>query len=172
MASPNKKIPVVIVVGMGKNTRAIGKNGELLWHKSDDLKRFKELTLGKPVIMGRKTFESIVKILNKPLPGRTNIVVTRDEKYSYPDAKITHSLEEALATAESENPTEIHIGGGSDLYSQALPYVDKIYITEYHVDDLGDVHFPKFEEDFTETKRHGLREQDGVEFEWVDYVRK
>lgn len=166
-----KDIPIVIVVGMGKDTRAIGKNGELLWQVPADLKRFKEKTLGKPVIMGRRTFESILQILGKPLPGRTNIVVTRNTSFSYPQAICVHSLEEALKVAEQGAPSEIHIGGGAELYAQALPLVSKLYVTEY--DDVvdGDTYFPPFKDSFTEVARHGVQEYNGIRYEWVDYVR-
>ncbi|HEY0964636.1 MAG TPA: dihydrofolate reductase, partial [Candidatus Paceibacterota bacterium] len=106
-------IPVVIVVAMTRESRAIGHGDDLLWHVPADLKRFKALTLGHPVIMGRRTFESIVKTLGKPLPGRTNIVVTRDDSYAPHGARVAHNLEEAFAIALEEHPSEIHIGGGA-----------------------------------------------------------
>src|SRR3990167_7849872 len=89
---------VVAVVAIGKN-RELGKGGRLLWHIPDDLKRFKELTLGHPIIMGRKTFESVVGYVGGPLPDRTNIIITRDSNYSYEGAIVTHSLEEAIEQA-------------------------------------------------------------------------
>ena len=171
MSSPTKNIPVVIVAGIGARTRAIGKDNQILFHVPDDLKRFKELTLGHPVIMGRKTFESIVAMLKKPLPGRTNIIVTRDKNYTYKGVVIVHSLEEALEKAEELNPQEIHIGGGAEIYKQALPYVDKLFLTLYDDDREGDTFFPDYEKEFMETKRHEPREQNGLKYEWVDYVR-
>ena len=172
MSSPNKNIPVVIVAGIGKTTRAIGKNDQILFHVPDDLKRFKELSMGHPVIMGRKTFESIFKMLGKPLPGRTNIVVTRDKNYSHEGVIVTNSLEEAVQKAEEENPAEIHIGGGAEIYKQALPLVDKLYLTLFDSDREGDTFFPEYETEFVEAERHGLREHEGLQYEWVDYVRK
>jgi len=166
------EIPVIIVAGMGKNTRAIGKENGLLWHVPDDLKRFKELTMGHPVIMGRKTFESIVEILGKPFPGRTNIVVTRNTDYKYEGAKVAKSLEEALVIAKSEKPEEIHIGGGSEIYKQALPYTDKLFMTLYDDDKDGDTYFPEFSNEFEEVAHHESREHNGIKYEWVDYVRK
>jgi dihydrofolate reductase len=166
------QFPVVIVAGMSKQNRAIGNKNGLLWHVPDDLKRFKELTLGKPIIMGRKTFESIVAILGKPLPGRTNIVVTRNTDYKPEGAHVVHTLEEGLALAASENPTEIHIGGGAEMYVLAFPYVDTLHLTLFDDTKEGDTYFPDFTSTFTETERHGTREHNGITYEWVDYKRK
>ncbi len=173
MSDTSQKLaPIVIVAGAGKQNRAIGKDNQLLWHVPADLKRFKELTLGHPIIMGRKTFESIISILGKPLPGRTNIVVTRDKKYQHDGTTVAHSLSEALRIAQSENPIEIHIGGGAELYQQILPMVSKLYITWY--DDLkeGDTFLPKFESDFKISDTHQPQEHDGIKFQWIDYVRE
>lgn len=166
------KPPIVIVSGMSKKDRVIGKNNQLLWHVPVDLKRFKTLTMGHPIIMGRKTFESILHILGKPFPGRTNIVVTHNESYSPEGAKIAHSLEEAVAIAESEDPTEIHIGGGAELYRQALPITSRLHITWYFDDKNGDAYFPDFEDDFVVEKEYPVEEHEGLQFQWVDYVRK
>ncbi len=164
-------IPVVIVAGIGERTRAIGKDNQILFHVPDDLKRFKELSMGHPVIMGRKTFESIVALLKKPLPGRTNIVVTRDENYTHEGAVVAHSLEEALELAARENPREIHIGGGAEMYKLALPYVDKLYLTLFDDDREGDSWFPEYGNEFKEIARHGVRDHEGVKYEWVDFER-
>jgi dihydrofolate reductase len=165
-------IPVVIVAGMGHTTRAIGQDNGLIWHVPADMKRFKTLTLGKPIIMGRKTFESIVTIIGKPLPGRTNIVVTRNAEYNYEGVVTVASLEEAFAKAAEENPTEIHIGGGAELYRQALPYVDRLHITRFFDETPGDTTFPEFEDDFEIIAKHPIQEHEGVRFQWVDYKRK
>lgn len=165
------KIPIVIVAAMSRTDRAIGNNNELLWHIPADLKRFKELTLGHPIIMGRKTFESILKILGKPLPGRTNIIVTRNNAYQAPGTITAHSIEEALEIAKSENPTEIHIGGGAELYKLALPHTDRLHLT--FIDDQGpaDTFFPDFESDFTETKIYPEAKHNDLTYQWVDFVR-
>jgi dihydrofolate reductase len=168
----NSQIPIIIVAGIGERTRAIGKDNQILFHVPDDLKRFKELTLGHPVIMGRKTFESILAILGKPFPGRTNIVITRDKNYAFDNVLVTHSLEEALEQAVSLNPNEIHIGGGAEIYNQALPYTDKLFLTLYDDDRSGDSSFPLYENDFREIKRHGRKDHHGLKYEWVDYLRK
>ncbi len=169
---PKISPPIVIVAGMSRKDRTIGKNNQLLWHVSADLKRFKTLTLGYPVIMGRKTFESILAILGKPLPGRTNIVVTHDENYTHDDVTVTHSLEEAIEIAKSEHPTEIHIGGGAEIYRQALPLTSRLHITWYYDEKDGDTFFPAFEDSFTAIKEHSPQTHAGVTFQWVDYIRR
>lgn len=166
------KAPVIIVAGIGRNTRAIGKNNELLWHVPADLKRFKALTVGHPIIMGRKTFESILAILGKPLPGRTNIVVTRDTHYAHEGVAVEHSFADALARAQAEDPTEVHIGGGAEIYKLALPYVSKLYLTLYDDDTAGDTYFPEFADDFTVTEEHPVTTHDNLSYQWVDYTRK
>jgi dihydrofolate reductase len=165
-------IPLVVVVAMEQHSRAIGNNNQLLWHVPADLKRFKALTLGHPIIMGRKTFDSILEVLGKPLPGRTNIVLTRDRTYIPEGAEVAHSFEEAIALATKESPTEIHIGGGAELYRQALPYVDYLHVTWFFADVVGDTFFPEFEEEFTVVTEHPTQEHEGLRFQWVDYTRK
>ncbi len=163
---------VVIVVGMGHKTRVIGKDNMLLWHVSEDLKRFKELTIKHPIIMGRKTFESVLKILGKPLPGRTNIVITRNTEYEAEGATVATSLQDALQIATKENPAEIHIGGGAEIYKQALPLVDRIHATYFFDEKEGDAIFPEFENEFEIIQKHSKSECKGLEYQWVDYVRK
>lgn len=167
-----EKTPVIIVAGMSKEDRALGRGNELIWHVPADLKRFKELSMGHPVIMGRKTFESIVAILGKPLPGRTNIVVTRDEDYAYAGAVIATSLEDAFTKALAEHPTEIHIGGGANIYAQALPYVDRLYLTFFFDTQEADTYFPAFEDAFEVSEEHPVQEYKDLQFQWIDYVRK
>lgn len=165
-------VPVVIVAGMGKDTHVIGHANKLIWHVPADLQRFKALTLGKPVIMGRKTFESILTILGKPLPGRTNIVVTRQSEYHVPTGVIVApTLKDAFAAALKEGPSEIHIGGGAELYRQALPVVDRLHLTLFHDQTPGDTTFPVFAADFIETGRSGVEQHDALSFEWVDFHR-
>lgn len=153
---------------------AIGNNGELgtqnqlSWRISADLKRVKELTTSHPIIMGRKTYESI----GRPLPNRTNIIITRDTDYVALGCVIVHSVEEALDYAHSIDDTEIFIFGGAQIYEAAMPHVQRLYLTE--IDDTdpdADVFFPDFRADFVETKRHGAQQQDALEYEWVEYER-
>ena len=174
---------ISIVAALGKN-RAIGKGNQLLWHIPDDLKRFKALTLGHPVIMGRKTFESILSSLGKPLPGRTNIVVTRDPDYAT-NAKsdfdinqvvVALSLEEALEKAKQIDQEEIFIGGGAQIYEQALPHIDRLYITLIDANPPAGgegefVYFPEYEKDFTEVLSEEEREYEGISYRWLDLER-
>ena len=126
-----------LIVAMDKN-RVIGKEGKLPWHLSDDLKNFKKITLHKPVIMGRKTHESI----GKALPERKNIIVTRKPDYSVEGCTVCHSLEEALNLCSGDE--EAIVIGGADIYAQVLDRVDRIYLTEVHTEIEGDVYFPDF----------------------------
>ena len=168
-----EKARVVIVAAMSKNGHAIGSENGLLWHIPEDMRRFKELTLGHPVVMGRKTFESIVEILGKPLPLRPNIVITRNAEYSYPGVTVVSSLEEGLQKAQELDQEEVHIGGGAEIYKQALPLVDRLYLT--FVDDEpehADTFFPDFEKDFDVMQEHEKKEHNGITYQWVDYKRK
>lgn len=165
-------IPVVIVAAMSRKTRGIGYKNKLLWHIPADLTRFKELTLGHPIIMGRKTFASIVAMLGKPLPGRTNIVLTRNPELTIPGAITAGSLEAAFAIAERENPKEIHIGGGAELYEVAMPYVDRLHLTFVEGDVLADAFFPDFSGHFVPIKEYPEQESGNITFQWVDFERK
>jgi len=167
----HSKVPIVIVAAMNRN-RTIGKDNQLLWHIPADLKRFKSLTLGHPIIMGRKTFKSILKILKKPLPERTNIIITRDQNFNYPNTKTATSLEEAFALALAENPKEIHLGGGAQIYEQALPFVDKLFLTLIEDEKIGDVFFPDFENDFMIETEFPVEEFENIKFKWVNLVRR
>lgn len=166
------KAKVVIVAAMTREKHAIGKDNGLLWHIPDDMKRFKELTGNHPVIMGRKTFESIMAILGKPLPGRPNIVVTRNSEYAYPEAIVVSSLAEGLTRARELDQEEIHIGGGAEIYKQVLPLVDTLHLTLVSDEPEADTFFPAFENDFEISKVHEMRKHNGLSYQWVDYTRK
>lgn len=125
---------------MGKNTRAIGRRKKLMWNMSKDLARFKQITWGHPVIMGRKTFESI----GRPLPGRLNIVVSRNSKLRADGCLVVNSIEDAIKTAKKSEEDEIFIIGGGEIYKKALPYTQKLYLTLVEDDAEGDVFFPEF----------------------------
>lgn len=126
---------VTIIVAMAKN-RVIGKDNKLPWHISEDLKRFKALTMGHPIIMGRKTFDSI----GRPLPGRRNIVISRNPALKLPGAEVANSLEDALARCTTE--AEVFVIGGQQIYAQALKQADRIEMTEVECEVEGDAHFP------------------------------
>jgi dihydrofolate reductase len=132
---------VALVAAVARNG-IIGRGGRLPWHISSDLRRFKEITLGKPVIMGRKTWESLPK---KPLPQRTNIVITRQAGYRAPGAIVAASVAEALAFAEAGNPVEIAVIGGGETYRLFLERASRIYLTEVDVEVDGDTRFPEFD---------------------------
>lgn len=166
-----QKIPLVIVAAMSRNNRAIGLKNQLLWHLPSDLKRFKELTLGHPIIMGRNTYESIISILGKPLPGRTNIVLARSNENITPGAQFAHSLEEGIAFAKEENPSEIHIGGGAMLYQEALPLVDRLHLTLVDDEPEADTFFPDYSTDFEVVREHKPLTENNITFQWVDYKR-
>ncbi|KKW19878.1 MAG: Dihydrofolate reductase [Parcubacteria group bacterium GW2011_GWA2_51_10] len=164
------KPKVCAVVAIGKN-RELGKGGKLLWHIPDDLQRFKKLTMGHPIIMGRKTFESIVGYLGTPLPGRTNIVVTRDPNWKYEGIIATDSLKKAIEKAKALDSTEIHIGGGAEIYRQALPFIDKLYLTIIDDAKEADTFFPEYEKEFTKKTFEEMREWNGLTYRWVDLER-
>ena len=137
---------ISLIAALSERTRVIGRGGDLVWHIPEDLKRFKTLTLGHPVIMGRKTWESLPPKF-RPLPGRTNIVVTRKKEYVAEGATVTHSFESALARA-GDSSTEVFVIGGEELYTSALPYTDRLYLTLIDAEEKGDAYFPPYEKDF------------------------
>ena len=129
---------ISIIVATDKNG-VIGLDGDLPWHLSSDLKHFKEITMGKPLIMGRKTHESI----GRPLPGRKNIVLTYSKEFKAEGCEVVHSLDDAFKAAGDVN--EVMIMGGSGIYDQSLTRADRLYLTEVHADVKGDVYFPEFD---------------------------
>lgn len=130
-----------IIAAIGKN-RELGKNNQLLWRLPEDLKRFKKLTIGHPIIMGRKTHESI----GRPLPGRLNIVVTRQKKYRADGCTVTDSLDKAIQIARANDQEEIFVIGGAELYAQALPLTDRLYLTLVDAEAEADVFFPAYDD--------------------------
>ena len=171
-----KKPIVCAVVAIGRN-RELGKGNMLLWKIPDDVQRFRDLTRGHALILGRKTFESILATLGKPLPGRTNIVITRDasrlnldEGFTKP--LIVSSIEEAIEKAkQAPGSDEIFIGGGGEIYRQSLPLVDKLYLTLIEDDKEGDSQFPEYEKEFTKIVFEESREHEGIKYMWVDLER-
>ena len=132
---------ISIIVAMDEQ-RGIGKQGRLPWHLSADLKRFKRLTMGHHLIIGRKTYESI----GRPLPGRTMIVLTRNQRFKAEGCLIATSLKDALAIAEKRGETEAYIAGGGQIFSQTLPLADRIYLTLVNTVTQADVFFPEFDQ--------------------------
>lgn len=135
---------IAMIVAMAKN-RVIGRDNKLPWYLPNDLKYFKQATMGKPILMGRRTFDSI----GRPLPGRTNIILTRNQDWSAEGVKVVHSLPEAVALAASiaeiNGQNELMIIGGDQIYQSALADADRLYLTEVHADVDGDAYFPEFD---------------------------
>jgi len=166
-------VRISLIVAMAQN-RVIGLDGGMPWHISADLKFFKCVTMGRPVIMGRKTYQSI----GGALPGRTNIVVTRNEDFQVPDADIVHelgtALDKARAMAEIEGADEVFVIGGADIYAQAMSAADRIYLTEIALTPPGDAYFPELDEGgWRETSResHDAEEAGGPAYSFVQLER-
>jgi dihydrofolate reductase len=164
-------LEITLIAAMDR-ARAIGRGNAMPWHLSDDLKRFKALTLGKPIVMGRKTFESI----GRPLPKRRNIVLTRDLNFQADGVEVIHSLEAGLANLESSGlEGEVMITGGGEVYSLALPVAHKMLLT--FVDTLvedADAFFPEWNTgEWRETSRelHEIDDRHSLEFSFVDFER-
>ena len=149
---------------MSKN-RVIGNNNELIWKLSSDLKRFKELTTGHPVVMGRKTYESI----GRPLPNRRNIIITRNSEYEIEGCETVSSLEEALLLTGSN----CFIIGGGEIYKQSLELADKIYLTLVHHEFEGDTQFPELGTEWAtiDTKDFTADEKNQYDYSFIEYER-
>ncbi len=159
---------ISIIVAMDKKG-VIGLEGDLPWHLSADLKHFKIITMSKPLIMGRRTHESI----GRPLPGRQNIVLTRAKNFKVDGCTVVHSLDDALHAAGDVD--EVMIMGGSGIYDQSLGRADRLYITEVHADVKGDVYFPEFDkDDWIEIERedHSADDKNDFDFSFVVMERK
>ncbi len=154
-----------MIAALGRN-RELGKGNDLLWKIPEDLKRFKELTKGHPVIMGRKTYESLPV---QPLPGRTNIVITRDTTWASEGALTAESIDEALGMAAfAEGGEETCIIGGGQIYTAALPYADMLQLTLIDAEAEADSFFPAYEHLFTKKVFEEQREWNGLKYTWVD----
>ena len=135
---------IVLIAALAEENRVIGRDGDLPWHLPEDLKRFKRLTLGHPVLMGRKTFESIVERLGGPLPGRRSVVLTsRSGLYDHPDVVVCSSLDEARAAVEGEEV--VFVAGGASVYEQTLPLAHRLELTLVEGAWEGDAEFPAYE---------------------------
>jgi len=158
-----------LVVAKSDNN-VIGHDNQLIWHLPNDLKHFKEITTGHPIIMGRKTFESI----GRALPNRTNIIITRNKNYSIENTKVAHSLNEALELAK-EIDENIFIIGGGKIYEQALDLVDILEVTEVHENFEGDTYFPEIDlnvwKEISRIKHH-KDEKNKFDYSFVRYERK
>ncbi|RNI25639.1 dihydrofolate reductase [Rufibacter latericius] len=161
---------IALVVAIAEN-RVIGKNNQLIWHLPKDLQHFKKLTMGHPMVMGRKTFEAI----GKPLPGRTTVIVTRQPDYAAPEGcLVTSSLEEALQQGLALDENVLVVGGG-EIYQQALPLAEVVYLTLVHESFEGDVFFPELEADaweVTDQEEHLPDERHAYPFTFFTFRRK
>ena len=153
----------------------IGRDNQLLWRLKTDLRRFRDLTTGKPLVMGRKTFDSI----GKPLPNRDTIVVTRDAGFAAAGVQVARSLEQALAlaraSAERRGVDEIMVGGGGDIYAQTIDAADRLHLTEVALSPEGDAVFPPVDPArWREVSRRGFSAgpDDEAAFTFIDYVRR
>jgi len=161
---------ISLIAALSEN-RVIGKDNRLPWHLSDDMKHFREITEGKPIIVGRKTFESI----GKPLPNRTNIVLVREKDISIPGCVTVHSIEEALEAAKDAK--EVVVIGGASVYKQFLEQrlIDRMYLTIVHDNIEGDAYFPEFNlANWEETQHihHPVDEKHPHEFSFVTLERR
>lgn len=155
-----------IIVAIAKN-RVIGINNTLPWHLPEDLKRFRALTMGHHIIMGRKTYDSLGRLL----PGRTTVIVTRNTDYKVEGALIAHSLQDAIALCKADD--EVFLIGGAELYQEGLKLSSKLYITEIALDVEGDAYFPEYSSDeWQESSREAHVSEQGLAFNYVTYVRK
>ena len=160
---------ITLVLAMADNG-VIGDQGKIPWRISADMRRFKALTMGKPIVMGRKTWDSFPQ---KPLPGRTNIVITRDRAFTAQGAVVVHSFEQALARAEAENADEIAIVGGAEIYRAALPAAGRIELTEVHIQPQGDARMEKFDPaTWREVAREAHTTDAGLGFSYVTLERR
>lgn len=150
---------ISLIVAMDKNN-LIGGENKLLWNIPGELKRFREITSGHPIIMGRKTHESIGRVL----PDRANIIITRDQDYQVDGAIVVHSLEEALEKAKSETGSdEIFVIGGGQIYSQALPLTNRLYLTIVEGEYEGDTYFPDYSQ-FSKIVQEEQFEENGLKY--------
>ncbi|KQT09862.1 diacylglycerol kinase [Methylobacterium sp. Leaf399] len=159
--------PRIVVVAAVAGNGVIGRDNQLIWRLRSDLRRFKALTMGRPLLMGRKTFQSI----GRPLPGRRTLVLTRDPGFAAEGVEVVHGWEAALAAAEGG---ELMVAGGAEIYALALPQADAIHLTEVEAAPDGDTVFPAFDRSaFREVGReaHPAAEHDDHPFAFVDLIR-
>ena len=158
------KISMIAAIASGN--RALGKDNKLIYHIREDLQRFKKLTSGHIIIMGRKTFESI----GKPLPNRTNIVITHDKTYSVEGIIVVHSLDEALRLVQLKGDDEVFIIGGGQIYQEAIKKADKLYLTIVEGSPDADTFFPDYF-DFKKVVFEEGHEEDGLKYKFLDLER-
>ncbi|MCL5008987.1 MAG: dihydrofolate reductase [Patescibacteria group bacterium] len=155
---------ISLIAAIAKNL-AIGKDNKLLYYIPEDLKRFKKLTSGHVIVMGKKTFESIG---SRPLPNRTNVIITKDPAFQAPGCRVAHSVEEALDKARETEREEIFVIGGGSIYTQTIGQADKLYITVIdRVHEDADAFFPAYPE-FTKIVYEEKSQHEGIDFTWYE----
>jgi dihydrofolate reductase len=167
MTAQHNRPTIAFIVAM-TDDRVIGRGNQLPWHLPADLAHFRRLTLGKPIVMGRRTFESI----GRPLPERHNIVLTRDPGFQPQGCTVTHDLDAALAAAGAAE--ELMVIGGADIFRLFLPLADRLYLTQVHAEIPGDVFFPALDEDeWIERDRdeHGVGPRNEYPLTYLTYER-
>lgn len=160
---------ISLLYAMDKN-RLIGRNNQLPWHLPQDLAYFKRVTMDHKIVMGRKTFDSI----GKPLPGRENIIITRDKNYLCDGCKVLHSIDELLELSSSHKDEEIFVIGGAEIFKEILPFSDRLYITYIHHEFEGDTFFPPTNESEWKmiSKEPGIKnEKNPYDYEFVVYEK-
>lgn len=163
-----KKIGKIILIAAVSQNNVIGKKNSLPWYLPEDLKHFKEITTGHAVLMGRKTFESIMTRLKHPLPNRKNVVVTKKADYTVPDGvKLYHSIDKAIEELTEYTDENVYVIGGATIYAQTIDHADQLLITEVHKKYDGDVFFP----DIDMTKWRETSREDHDEYSFVTYER-
>lgn len=165
---------IISLIAAHSKNRVIGKNNDLPWRLPDDMKYFMQTTKGHVVVMGRKNYQSLPEKF-KPLPNRTNIVLTRSKEFEAPGCTLVHTLDEAIALGKKSGETELFIIGGAEIYALALPLANRLYITEIDFVLEGDTFFPVWDKSlWVETSRqHHIRdERHQYAFDFVVYSRK
>jgi dihydrofolate reductase len=160
---------MITLIAAAAENNALGKDNDLLWHLPNDFKRFKEITSGHHIIMGRKTFESFPK----PLPNRTHIIITRQKEYLVENCIVVHSLEDAIAISPQNE--EVFIIGGAQIYEQSIPLADKIDLTRVHTSLDADAFFPEFdtsEWNLVFSEKHFKDEKHQYDFTFETYLKK
>jgi len=161
---------ITLVVAASENN-AIGLNNQLLWHLPKDMRFFKNTTWGMPILMGRKTFESMG---SKPLNGRLNIIITRNKNWISEDVTVVHTMEEAIALATKFSYNELLVIGGGEIYEMALPLAQKIWLTRVHTTIEGDVYFPRLnaEWEMVSSTQNAADEKHKFSFDFECWKRK
>ena len=160
---------MIIIIAAAAENNTLGKNNEMIWNLPNDFQRFKSLTSGHHIIMGRKTFESLVK----PLPNRTHVIITRQKEYQAEGCIVVDSIEKALEICPEDEDS--YIIGGGEIYALGLPYTNKLEITLVHHNFEGDAHFPKINEDEWEMTLSKFNEKDekhGYDYSYQTYIRR